>query len=132
MADYLLNTKTRNITCTVDYQNALGQHATGYPKEYRITGGFIASDIGIVGTGGTDRAPDPNAVVSYPAITNATLARMSETAYNTRLSAFYRFISAENDGLNPTTHLVPGYEPTGTNPVNCPLNQEGSDTPTIF
>lgn len=123
MADYILNGKVRKVTCTVDFKNTLGVSAIGYPIVYSILSGFV--DPGNAVT----RGVTPN--VAIAAITNVQLARMTDTAYQSRLASFYNYIESVNSQLDRNLHVVPGFEPTGTS-VLCVVNTPGDDDPAII
>lgn len=110
--DFLLNGNTRKATCTVDYKNALGVSATGYPKVYSFLTGFI----------------DPVSGNYVSPITAVEMVRLTDAAYTDRVYKFYNYIESQNTGLDRNIHVVPGFGPSGNSPL-CVINTEGLDDP---
>lgn len=115
MSDFLLNGNTRKKTCTVDYKNALGESATGYPKVYSILTGFV----------------DPVSGNYVSPILAVDLVRMTDAAYTDRVTKFYNYIESLNVGLDRNIHVVAGFEPSG-NSILCVINTAGTDDPSVI
>lgn len=92
----------RCTTVTVDKKDADGASLSGYPT----TVSFL------------------DAFASEPAITELELRQMSDTAYQSRLTAFKNYLEGEHTGLDHDASLVSGSEPYGSDSMLCPVNAE--------
>jgi len=99
------NGKYRRKTFVLDKVDSEGSSILGYPKTYSITSSFTVGEI------------------TFPALTNAQFARLSEDEYNTRLAAFYAYVDANNDGCDSENSVETGYGPTGVDAVSCPIGE---------
>lgn len=109
MAINIYTGDARRTTCKVS-RSTDGVLDTGYPVTYYIYNSFT----------------DPSDSVVYPAITLVTFAQMSDTDYQTRLAAFYKYIEDENPGLDTEDDLIAGYEPEVEDSPTC-VSLEGQE-----
>jgi hypothetical protein len=94
----------RATTATLDKKDASGVSLSGYPKQYSILDAIPGSDP------------------AQAAITIGALRTMSDSAYQTRLEAFYTYLESENAGLNASESVVVGQEPYGNDQILCPTS----------
>lgn len=113
MATYVYTGDARRTTCKVT-RSTDGVLDAGYPKTYYIYNSFT----------------DPLDSTVFAALTLLEFSRLSDANYATRLAAFYRYVESVNAGLDTSTDLVAGYEPTVTDAAVCDAVDGTEDTRT--
>lgn len=102
MAIYVYTGDARRTTCKVTRATD-GVLDSGYPVTYYIYDTFT----------------DPSDSTVYAALTIVEFAQLSDTDYQTRLIAFYKYLEDENAGLDTVGDLTAGYEPEVSSAPTC-------------